>query len=101
MEHQGWDRQRNRQFFSGMLRGVSDPREGARRSSLSSPKPADQPRHLSVRGSLSFIQASFLTGVSLITHVSGRITLCKLRCSRVVTDGVRCVTGGGRSRSPP
>lgn len=24
------DRQRNRQFFSGMVRGVSDPREGSK-----------------------------------------------------------------------
>jgi hypothetical protein len=30
MEHQGRDRQRNRGFFSGMLRGVSNPREGSK-----------------------------------------------------------------------
>ena len=28
MEHLGRDRQRNRGFFSGMLRGVSNAREG-------------------------------------------------------------------------
>ena len=30
MKHQGRDRQRNRGFFSGMLRGMSDPREGSK-----------------------------------------------------------------------
>ena len=34
--------------------------------------------------------------MSSITHVSGRITLCKLRSSRVVTGNVRLVTGGVR-----
>jgi hypothetical protein len=31
--------------------------------------------------------------MSSITHVSWRITLCELRCSRVVTGSVRLVTG--------
>ena len=30
MEHLGRDRQRNRGFFSGMVRGVSNPREGSK-----------------------------------------------------------------------
>ena len=30
MEHQGRGRQRNQGFFSGMLRGVSNPREGSK-----------------------------------------------------------------------
>jgi predicted ATP-grasp superfamily ATP-dependent carboligase len=37
-----------------------------------------------------------LTGVQQITPVSWRITLCKLRCSRVPTGSVRLVTGGVR-----
>jgi hypothetical protein len=30
VEHQGRDRQRNRGFFSDMIRGVSNPREGSK-----------------------------------------------------------------------
>jgi hypothetical protein len=30
MEHQGRGRQRNRQFFNGMVRGVSNAREGSK-----------------------------------------------------------------------
>ena len=30
MEHLGRDRQRNRGFFSGMVRGLSNPREGSK-----------------------------------------------------------------------
>jgi hypothetical protein len=30
MEHQGRDRQRNRAFFSDLVRGVSNPREGSK-----------------------------------------------------------------------
>jgi len=30
MEHLGRDRQRNRGFFSGLVRGVSNPREGSK-----------------------------------------------------------------------
>jgi hypothetical protein len=45
---------------------------------------------------LPLIKASFLTGVQRITSISRRITLCKLRCSAVVTGYVRRLIGGVR-----
>ncbi len=87
-------RQGNRGLFSALVRGLWRPCEPLSRSPLSSSEPPDLSGHLTIKGGFAFIQASLLTGVHRITHVTRPITDFELRYSLAPTGGIHPVTGG-------
>ena len=93
MEIRGRDRQRNRGFFSGMLRGVSRPQR-LLEVLPSSPEPPDQSGQYSIKGSLALIYAELVTGAQPITSVTWPVTICELRYSLGLIGSIHCVTGG-------
>jgi hypothetical protein len=93
VEIRGRDRQRNRRFFSGMLRGVSRPQR-LLEVLPSSPEPPDQSGQYSIKGSLALIYAELVTGAQPITSVTWPVTICELRYSLGLIGSIHCVTGG-------